>query len=278
VDPGQEASAVGHAWKPRPIEAAVEVPGPASVTGAAGTVPAVGLPGAGSGPAPAAAPEMVMVTVLATPEDAQLKVNGEKRDLGEIPLRPGEKVSITLNRGGYQAVEDTFVVQAGARRTYALRKQSYLTIKVKPKDARVTVNGRKPEGGKGGEFAYTGVLNDTVTIRGEKEGYQPGEEQFTLRREKDTVEVTLRKEEVAAAEKTAGPSFSEYGLLNVNASPYATVTVDRKSWGDTPVMRQVAPGKHKVKLRYLDQSHTCDVTVPPGGQADCIHDFGSGVK
>ena len=83
-------------------------------------------------------------------------------------------------------------------------------------------------------------------------------------------------QEKPAQEKQAKdepPADSGKGLIRVNARPYADVFFRGKPWGVTPIDIEVEPGNHEILLKYLQESHTCKVTVAAGKPASCNFDF-----
>ncbi len=62
------------------------------------------------------------------------------------------------------------------------------------------------------------------------------------------------------------PADVRPGQLSIDASPYATVYIDGKKLGDTPIIRRsVAPGKHKLRLvDKTGRERTWDIEIRPG--------------
>jgi len=68
------------------------------------------------------------------------------------------------------------------------------------------------------------------------------------------------------------PSESrETGTLSVNAQPWAEVSVDGKSRGETPLELELSVGRHKVVLVYENQEVTQTVTIKAGRVEHLTH-------
>jgi eukaryotic-like serine/threonine-protein kinase len=59
---------------------------------------------------------------------------------------------------------------------------------------------------------------------------------------------------------------AEPGFFSVNSDPYATIFVDGKRLGDTPLYREpIAAGPHRVRAVRADgRERTFAIKVPPG--------------
>ena len=62
---------------------------------------------------------------------------------------------------------------------------------------------------------------------------------------------------------------SEFGELSIDSTPYATITIDGRPAGVTPLLHaSVAAGHHRVRLSLRDgRSRDVDVDVPAGKAA-----------
>lgn len=79
-------------------------------------------------------------------------------------------------------------------------------------------------------------------------------------RELDLVDATMLQVVLDKAQKTVEP-----GILRIDTKPWATVYVDGKSVGVTPVKATLAPGRHVVKLvTDTGASQTRTVTIESG--------------
>ena len=59
---------------------------------------------------------------------------------------------------------------------------------------------------------------------------------------------------------------ADLGFYSVDSKPYATIYIDDKSFGDTPLFKvQLPPGKHRVRAVRADgKSKRLTITVQPG--------------
>jgi hypothetical protein len=61
-------------------------------------------------------------------------------------------------------------------------------------------------------------------------------------------------------------AVAEPGFYSVDSKPYATIYIDDKSYGETPVFKvQLTPGKHRVRaVRSDGKSQRLSITIQPG--------------
>ena len=67
-------------------------------------------------------------------------------------------------------------------------------------------------------------------------------------------------------ERKVEAAVVEPGFYSVDSKPYATIFIDDKSYGETPVFKvQLAPGKHRIRAVRADgKSQRLMITIQPG--------------
>lgn len=67
----------------------------------------------------------------------------------------------------------------------------------------------------------------------------------------------------------------EMSVINIRATPWATVTVDKVRRGTTPISVKVPAGKHKVEVTFPPKAKTTtqDVTTEPGQKLKFVCDM-----
>jgi serine/threonine-protein kinase len=75
-----------------------------------------------------------------------------------------------------------------------------------------------------------------------------------------------RKAVAEAAKAPVDAGVAEPGFYSVDSKPYATIFIDDKSYGETPIFKlQLPPGKHRVRAVRADgKSQRLTITIQPG--------------
>lgn len=75
-----------------------------------------------------------------------------------------------------------------------------------------------------------------------------------------------RPKKTAEHKVTADAGVAESGFYSVDSRPYATIYIDEKSYGETPLFKvQLAAGKHRIRAVRADgKSQRLSITIQPG--------------
>ena len=224
------------------------------------------------------------INVTTKPEDAIVKINGEKIEVSDnglgsaatSKLAMGEKFKLTVEKDGYETYESEREIfqpnlnlnvvlrteeEAQAEKLHALPK---LVIKTDPADVPVaiTINGK--DSGKSPVTLTNLVYGEEVQIVVKPENAEYAEKTeivYPYKGLSDLKTITLAKAEGKKAtpakdDKPKDPKPRQpkgNGKLSFTAVPWAKVTVDGKPVGNvksTPTVYQTSAGSHKVEFVY----------------------------
>ena len=101
---------------------------------------------------------------------------------------------------------------------------------------------------------------------------QPAEPQGSAPEPNDTPKVAKKRAATKPAPKKPPPkpqpepAVAEPGFFSIDSKPYATIYIDDKSYGDTPLFKVSLPaGKHRVRAVRADgKSQRLTITIQPG--------------
>ncbi|PKN54799.1 MAG: hypothetical protein CVU56_24630 [Deltaproteobacteria bacterium HGW-Deltaproteobacteria-14] len=213
--------------------------------------------------------EAKFVSVVIQPSDdkAVVYANGERLGAGPQSFRGkvGDSVMLRVEpAGGGAAVTETVVLAENTPIVkIAVKTLATLLISVLPADAKVEASAGAVEARETGLFAVTNLeLNTSVDVTISSSGYRTEKKTVGIAQATETLKIELDKVSVAR------------GSIKVGARPWATVSLDGRSYGNTPVtIPGVSAGRHKITLTQGSKTKTQSVTVPPGGEATVYVDF-----
>jgi len=220
------------------------------------------------------------ITVNTDPADAKVRIGEQLYPAGEIRLagiREGKKLTLAIEKGGFNTLKDTIVAKEGLEKFYKIGPEGHLRIFVEPPEAKVKVDGKRARRGpRKGEYIYSGDMEKSVRVSAYLNGYDSKSQSVRIRKKVDTVTLKLKSASPGSVDLTPDEEdTSQYGLLDINAKPYANVNVNREPWGTTHIKREVKPGKYTVILSHpgTGKKHTCTRKVRAGKTSRCYWDF-----
>ncbi len=254
-------------------------------------------------------PPKAQINIKSHPSNAIVKINDQelKDEHGDAAVTPvyshkanlGEEYTITFEKKGYepvtvtrninlknQEIEVTLLTEEEAKAT----KQdgfSEFTINTDPTGANVKVNGE--DKGKSPVVINDVKFGEDIEIVVSMEGkdYQPTTQTYTATKGSEPqMKIVLEKAETAVAAAPAAPARPKSaatpkksgspGSISAKALPWATVSIDSKRVGTTPVSQKgLSPGKHKVEFRFPPKNavQTKTVTLKPGQNLNIGYNF-----
>jgi PEGA domain len=187
----------------------------------------------------AAAARVGSVEITTTPPGAEITVDGVRRGISPVKvpgLTPGPH-AVTLARGG-RLLRRTVTVAAGASVPLAVAMEGTGTG-----PGWLTVTSPVPA------LIYAG---DTLVGRTDTPRMQLAAGRHTLVLVNDALQFREERIVDVAPGRTVSIQLETiYGTLNINAQPWATVSVDGTVIGETPIGNYSLPiGSHEVVLRH----------------------------
>ena len=165
-----------------------------------------------------------------SPSDADIKINGNSYQSGQIELIPG-KYSISVSKSGYLSRDEDITLALGETlsRSYSLVKNAgKLDLSISPKDADIKINGNSNQSGQ------IELIPGKYSISVSKSGYLSKDEDITVQ-----------------LGKTVSRSYSlikNAGTLDLSVSPSdAIILINNKSY-DHHKEIELAPGTFKLKI------------------------------
>ncbi len=224
------------------------------------------------------------------PPDAAVTVDGKSVRGKVAGLKLGGEVTVIAEAEGFARFEkivdlDSASVTVAIKLEKAREKVVVVLEPVGDDAAWLVVSGKLL--GKGPQ-AYSGVAGEVirVEVRPSQDGVPPVIEEVTLDPAVRTRTFFIGKAApleaaVGAGSTTERPaagaaeaSGSE-GLLQLTARPWASVSIDGRPVGDTPLSRRLASGSHSIRFQKGEQSVIKSVTIVAGETLRLSHDFDS---
>ncbi len=176
------------------------------------------------------------LSISTIPGNANIRINGEQ--LGKSPLsfaRPGGAYHLEVTLGNYQTIsEDIEITNAEhvIERNYRLApRKAYINISLSPAGGVLLLNGKKVDSSVE-KLAVQARVNNTLTYL--KDGY------FS-KRKSITIAPGLEK-------KLSLHLKPESGVVDIRSKPQATVLIDGKEMGKTPLAIKLSAISHRIEL------------------------------
>ncbi|MCA9515545.1 MAG: serine/threonine protein kinase, partial [Myxococcales bacterium] len=222
-------------------------------------------------------------------EKAIIKVNGKvlglspqsfkgnKDESYEVEVTPsagGDPVKRTVKLDGATPV---FKVEVAGPAT-----EVKLVVKLDPPGSTVTVTKGTVSYSADSSQAIIGglALDDSITVNATKAGYEDESKAVKVTSDGQEVSLELKKKSAGGGATTSpgtspgtAPAPGGKGTAQINAKPWAQVTVDGKPYGTTPRSIELPAGKHTIKLCKSADCTTKVVTISSGKTSTVTHDF-----
>lgn len=199
------------------------------------------------------------VEINSVPAGASVSIGEEK--IGSTPVKvfkSGGKYRVILEKPGYEKVDETIEItnkKSDVARKYRLiRKMGQFRFSLSPKGGLLLVNGQKVDPYK--EISVSAGVENSISYF--KEGYYYEKLKVVLKpSERKVIELTLRPEN---------------GVLKVTSEPSASVYLDGKKVGETPLTLTIPAKPHVLELRK-NRFATVRRPVRPKGNSQLNLDF-----
>jgi len=203
---------------------------------------------------------------ISAPDDVYLQIGGKEFGPGMVVYdgaRLNDEIQVQAYRTGGQPFQrklilardgQTFVITADEVPT--VQPAAVVTLKVKPADALLRINGEEVEVVDGVVTLTNYRLGDQLGILAQKKDYQPYEKRLPVNKTLMVVPIKLKK-----VNESSG-----FGKLSIDADPWADVYLNGKKLGTTPLRDiRVPAGSLRLKLKKDTTTKTIRVQVPRGG-------------
>jgi len=187
-------------------------------------------------------PTVGAVKVDTNPSGARILVNGQDTHqtspaiIDELPF--DKEVEITIQKEGYKSFSKSVLINQTTQDLYADLKKRGPTLKINVIPSTATIYLNKKSYGK----TITDLTkNETYNLRVEAKGYLPDERKVKIDGDQLELDIELKKKE------------TQTGSLSISATPWATVLIDGKIVGTSPILNHsLGVGKHDVIFRHPD--------------------------
>ena len=174
--------------------------------------------------------------VTSIPPSARIEINDT--EVGETPVevsKPGGKYRLVVSKPGFQKVEETIEItnsSPNVGRIYHLkRRQAQIRFSLSPEGGQLMVNGQIVDPAK--LLSVSAGVKNTISYR--KLGFYPLKSVVSLKpAQEKNVDLSLRP---------------EIGVVNVSSHPSATVFLDGKNVGNTPLTMNLPAVPHRLEIR-----------------------------
>ena len=177
-----------------------------------------------------------VIRLNVTPADAEVIFNDQP--VSELPAElniEAGRYQIQISKEGYAPIEDVIDLtfqQNKIDRHYRLHiKPAYVSVSTSPAGGRLTLNGKSVSPGKRLQLS----ANKKYFLKYEKDGYGAKE-----------MELTLKPEE---HRKVAFDMALKIGEIHINSTPPASVIIDGKPAGNTPLIVRLPATAHDFTLQ-----------------------------
>ncbi|MFH1261956.1 MAG: serine/threonine-protein kinase [Pseudomonadota bacterium] len=171
---------------------------------------------------------------------------------------------ITLEKEGFRRTKQTVVLkQPEERIDIAMERKPMTTLKINvtPRTATVYLDGKEH-----GQVIEDLEIGKSYKLTLSSPGYESETREIKATRAKMELDIELKKVVVPM------------GTVSLSANPWATILIDGKKIGDTPIMNQELPvGSHDVIFRHPDfRDVEKQIQIKKGENPPVIIDFKSG--
>lgn len=253
------------------------------------------------------------ITIKSIPPGASVTLNGQsiegKTPIAQQQAKLGDTIKLEFQLEGHEPLTiertllalSTDVVAELTNSAAAEKKKSQtasLNVNTKPEGLTIRVNGE--DKGKSPVELKDLPLEQIISIEAVEEGEDSGELKFYTPTKTGQDEILIASNTKPEPAKAAPPpakkstsskatpskpkkpstnkatTASGKGTLSVKATPWATVSIDGKRIGNTPIMnREVSAGAHTVELTFLPKQKRVKkkVTVKNGASATVGYNF-----
>jgi serine/threonine protein kinase len=239
---------------------------------------------AGQADAGSTAPEAakaVAVKIRASSGNPVISVNGKDLGKGSVEYQGPEgqvaKIAAIPEGGGtpfwlevtLKAGMPEVVLNLSAGTQPSIAAAAQLMITVDPPDVELKST-TGTVGKQASIFVVSGLkIGDVVTVTASKPGYTPESEDVAVTQAAQPMQLKLKK---AGGDPTA--QEDGFGVLFINARPWANVTVKGQSKGTTPVTLSSVPvGAYKVTFTKGSDSQSRTCHVKKGQRTTCLVEF-----
>ena len=197
------------------------------------------------------------IAINSSPAAATIRINGEERGTTPATLNlPGGRYTIAVTRPGYKEIRDTVGIvntETTIAREYTLLPQNATVhFKVQPPGGELLLDGRRLK--DHGRINISSLSEHTATYM--KEGYTPMVRRFRVQPgEEADIEMFLD---------------ADLGTVEINANPPATVFIDGKRIGETPLSATLSAVPHNVVIAREGYRPVTRKITPAGGETKRI--------
>lgn len=188
------------------------------------------------------APVFGAVKIDTTPSGGRVYINGKNTNqttptmIDELPF--GEDVEILIQREGYRDSTSKVKISQTSQDLHVDLKKRGPTVKINPTPSSATIYlNNKPVGKTITDLSK----NEIYTLKVEAKGYDTQERKIKIESDQLEFDIELKKKE------------SQIGRISISATPWATILVDGKSVGTSPILNfSLSAGKHTVTFKHPD--------------------------
>ncbi|MEZ4846021.1 MAG: serine/threonine-protein kinase [Bdellovibrionota bacterium] len=187
-------------------------------------------------------PTVGAVKIESNPAGAKVLIDGQESGqftptiIDELPFE--KEVEISLQKDGYKSYSKKLMIKETSQDLSVDLKKRGPTLKlnVVPNNAAIYLNKKSY-----GKTITDLTKNQTYTLRVEAKGYQPDERKIKIDGDQLELDIELKKKE------------TQTGTISISATPWATVIVDGKIIGTSPILNYtIGVGKRTVIFRHPD--------------------------
>jgi len=177
------------------------------------------------------------MSITTTPAGANLSINGKPAGVSPLSLtRTGGRYRLKVEHSDYQTIsEDIDITNADpvVERNYRLAlKKSFVHISLSPAGGVLLLNGKQVHLSSAEKLAVQARINNTLSYL--KNGYFPQHKNIMVEPGLET-KVSLHLK-------------PEIGVINIRSKPKASVVVDGKQRGQTPLVIKLSAIPHRIEL------------------------------
>ena len=209
-------------------------------------------------------PKVGFVTISSKPSGAKIYIGAKDTNLvtpakiEDFPV--GEKQIVEVVLEGFHADTRSFTLESkeGELHFDLERKLANLTLNISPSNATVYLDGKE----RGHQILNLEAGRD-YKLEIYAKGYEPFKDTYRVTEREGRLNISLKKKRAAM------------GVVNIGAIPWATVYVNGKKIGDTPIVPySVSVGKHQFEFRHPDYKPIKKtITIKKGKNANISIDF-----
>jgi len=195
------------------------------------------------------------MSITTIPAGANLSINGKPAGVSPLSLtRTGGSYHLEVEHSDYQTIsEDIDITNADpvVERNYRMAlKKAFVHINLSPAGGVLLLNGRQVHTSSTEKLAVQARINNTLTYL--KNGYYPQHKNITID---------------PGLEKNISLQLKpEIGVVDIRSKPKASVQIDGREMGQTPLVIKLPAMTHHIEL-YKKGYRTYKKTITPSSQS-----------